>query len=328
MERRLIGPVMGVFVPVVIAMLTGCASLLGPRQEDRTGSVIAKVQASPDSEATLLPVVATQLSQTLQAQPHQPVEQEKAQEKADEQGQAEEPFADPFSRPGEEPAEVQEYDPWEAFNTRIFNFNRKFDRFVLKPVATGYDTVLPDSVELAIQNFYHNVRFFPRLMNNLLQRKFKSAGIELSRFSINTTIGLLGFFDPGKKYFHLDAPPDEDFGQTLAKYGVGPGPYLVLPLLPPLTVRDAVGFLFIDFYLDPINYFLFNIVPYRFKGEPMTDANRLEETGSFFATQVHYVVNERAINLELFQGVEETTLDLYSAVRNGYLQKRAKEIAR
>ncbi len=238
-----------------------------------------------------------------------------------------EPFEDPFTQPSEAgTAAVEEYDPLESFNIRIFNFNREVDRYVIKPVATGYDYVMPDALELGIQNFFHNVRFVPRLMNNLFQAKFKGAGLEVSRFLINTTIGLAGFFDPAKNLFNLDTP-DEDWGQTLGAWGLGQGPYLVLPLLPPLTLRDATGFLFMDLALDPINYMLIPVMPYRFEGQPMATV-RDTRTIVFWGIRVGEIINERSINLERFQGVEEATLDLYSAVRNAYLQKRAREVAR
>ena len=208
---------------------------------------------------------------------------------------------DPFD---EGAAEVVE-DPWEAFNTKIFAFNLSVDRYVFKPVATGYDWILPDPVEEAIGNAFHNVRFVRRLVNNLLQGKGKGAGIELARFVINSTLGVAGLFDVAQDGFGLDALDDEDTGQTLAVHGVKPGPYLVLPLLPPTTVRDGVGFIG-DLALDPLNY----VLPF----------------SSQIATRGSENVNDRSLNLERFQGVEAATLDLYAAVRDAYLQKRAQAI--
>ena len=201
-------------------------------------------------------------------------------------------------------AEVVE-DPWEAFNTKIFAFNLNVDRYVFKPMATGYAWILPDPVEEAIGNAFHNVRFVRRVVNNLLQGKGKGAGIELARFVINSTLGVAGLFDVAQAGFGLDAPDDEDTGQTLAVHGVKPGPYLVLPLLPPTTVRDGVGFIG-DLALDPLNY----VLPF----------------SSQIATRGTENVNDRSLNLERFQGAEEATLDLYAAVRDAYLQKRAQAI--
>ena len=201
-------------------------------------------------------------------------------------------------------AEVVE-DPWEAFNTKIFAFNLHVDRYVFKPMATGYAWILPDPVEEAIGNAFHNVRFVRRVVNNLLQGKGKGAGIELARFVINSTLGVAGLFDVAQAGFGLDAPDDEDTGQTLAVHGVKPGPYLVLPLLPPTTVRDGVGFIG-DLALDPLNY----VLPF----------------SSQIATRGTENVNDRSLNLERFQGAEEATLDVYAAVRDAYLQKRAQAI--
>lgn len=196
-------------------------------------------------------------------------------------------------------------DPWEAFNTKIFAFNLNVDRYVFRPMATGYAWILPDPVEEAIGNAFHNVRFVGRVVNNLLQGKGKGAGIELARFVINSTLGVAGLFDVAQAGFGLDAPDDEDTGQTLAVHGVKPGPYLVLPLLPPTTVRGGVGFIG-DLALDPLNY----VLPF----------------SSQIATRGTENVNDRSLNLERFQGAEEATLDLYAAVRDAYLQKRAQAI--
>ena len=201
-------------------------------------------------------------------------------------------------------AEVVE-DPWEAFNTKIFAFNLHVDRYVFKPMATGYAWILPDPVEEAIGNAFHNVRFVRRVVNNLLQGKGKGAGIELARFVINSTLGVAGLFDVAQAGFGLDAPDDEDTGQTLAVHGVKPGPYLVLPLLPPTTVRDGVGFIG-DLALDPLNY----VLPF----------------SSQIATRGTENVNDRSLNLERYQGAEEATLDLYAAVRDAYIQQRAQAI--
>ena len=124
---------------------------------------------------------------------------------------------DPFQKPGDQPADIEEYDPWESFNVAIFNFNRKVDKYVLKPVATVYDKVVPDVVELGIRRFFHNVRFVPRLLNNLFQGKFKGAGLEMGRFLVNSTLGLAGSLDFAKEVFGWETP-DEDFGQTLGAY--------------------------------------------------------------------------------------------------------------
>jgi phospholipid-binding lipoprotein MlaA len=198
-----------------------------------------------------------------------------------------------------------EEDPWEPFNEKMFNFNREvLDRYILKPVATAWDFVFPDMVQRGIHNIFDNAAVVRRVVNNSLQAKFAGAGTELARFAINSTVGLVGFFDVAKDGFGIE-PKDEDTGQTFGVWGMGPGPYLVLPFLPPLTVRDGVGYAF-DAAMTPYVYF----IPW---------------WGSVAATGTN-TVNERSINLETFERVAESTVDLYGAVRNAYLQRRAAAI--
>jgi phospholipid-binding lipoprotein MlaA len=152
---------------------------------------------------------------------------------------------------------------------------------------------------------FENLEMPKRLVNNLLQGRPIGAGREVARFTVNTTIGLAGILDVASA-LHIE-PSNADAGETLALYGVGPGPYLVLPTFPPLTVRDAIG-RGIDSALDPIGY----VLPFF--------ANRAKA----FVTSV----NERSLNLKLYADVEESVIDLYSAARNGYLQRRRRVIAR
>jgi phospholipid-binding lipoprotein MlaA len=228
---------------------------------------------------------------------------------------------DPFARAEEGAGE--EYDPWEPMNTNIFEFNRQLDRFVLKPVAKGYNFVMPDLVQVGISNIFSNIQFAPRFLNNVFQGKVKGAGIELGRFLINSTVGLAGFFDPAK---HIDlVTPEEDLGQTLGFYGVKPGPYLVLPFFPPFTVRDFVGFVG-DVFLNPINWLVLPIIEVDGVPSVIDHTERMKTTIIRTGARVGEVVNDRSRNLEKYQGVEEATLDLYTAVRNAYLQKRAQAI--
>ena len=232
---------------------------------------------------------------------------------------------DPFAQKGESLSEQEEYDPWEPFNTVMFEFNRKLDKYILKPVAQVYEKVMPDALEKGISNFYYNnIHFGPRLLNNIFQAKFKGAGIEISRFLINSTIGLAGFFDPAKNWLGLETPL-EDSGQTLGAYGVPAGPYLVLPLLPPLTVRDFFGAV-LDFCLNPVNYFL--LPTFEIDDWPSAIAHKNRDTTTIIqlGRGIEEIINDRSLNLDKFQGVEEATVDLYSAVRNAYLQKRGKAI--
>ncbi len=196
-------------------------------------------------------------------------------------------------------------DPWEPMNEQVFSFNLHVDRYVLKPVATGYAWLLPDPVEQAIGRALANIRFVPRTVNDLLQWKWERAGIEVGRFVVNSTVGVAGLFDVAGDYLDLPPVPSEDFGQTLAMHGVQAGPYLVLPLLPPTTVRDGIGTVG-DVLLDPLSYVL-PFIP----------------QASVRATEI---VNERSQNLDLYEGVEVVTLDMYGAVREAYTQKRSQAI--
>lgn len=227
---------------------------------------------------------------------------------------------DPFARADED---GEEYDPWEPFNTLMFEFNRKVDEYALKPVAQGYDFIVPDFVQLGISNIFYNFRFPQRFLNNVFQGKLKGAGIEVGRFLLNTTVGYAGFIDLAKE---IDlVTPDEDFGQTLGFYGVKPGPYLVVPFLQPFTVRDFAGYV-TDIFLNPINWLVAPII--EVEGVPSLIAHKNRTTTTFvqIGARVGEVVNERSRNLEKFQGVEEATLDLYTAVRNAYLQSRNRAI--
>jgi phospholipid-binding lipoprotein MlaA len=163
--------------------------------------------------------------------------------------------------------------------------------------------VVPDLAQQSLANAFDNIAMPRRLVNSLLQLKIEGAGRELARFFINISMGVGGFFDAATD---LGIPrSDEDTGQTLGHYGVGPGPYLVLPFLPPLTVRDGFGFA-ADGAMQPIAY----VAPFA------ADIGMLAGR----------TVNDRSLNLETFEEFEAMTFDLYSATRNAYLQRRQRLI--
>lgn len=198
-----------------------------------------------------------------------------------------------------------EDDPFEGFNEKMFWFNREvLDRYLLKPLATGWDFILPDPVQRGVHNFFDNLSVVRRVVNNSLQAKFGGAGIELARFGINSTIGLVGFFDVAKDAFGIEQR-DEDTGQTFGVWGIAQGPYLILPFFPPLTIRDGIGYAF-DAAMTPYTYF----IPW---------------WGTIAGTATN-TVNERSLNLDRFERVAESTVDLYGAVRNAYLQRRAAAV--
>jgi phospholipid-binding lipoprotein MlaA len=218
---------------------------------------------------------------------------------------AEEDQAPP--RPPGENAQVYS-DPLAPFNEKMFWFNLKLDHYILHPVAEGYATVAPVIVRESVGRFFSNVNFIPRMANNLFQLRFPQAGSELLRFGVNSTLGIAGVFDPADRWFGLKESPN-DLGLTMGHYGIPSGPYLVLPALGPMTIRDGVGWAG-DSAMWPLPY----LVPW-YVSIP-TDAGK----------GVIEAVNYRSLHLDLFEDVDRYAVDLYGAVQDGYLQKRAAEL--
>lgn len=189
-------------------------------------------------------------------------------------------------------------DPWQGWNRAIFNFNDKVDRWFLKPVAKGYKAVTPDPIELGISNIFSNIGEVPNVINGALQGDFKGAGYDTGRFLVNSTLGVGGLLDVAK---HMNLPADtpEDFGQTLAAWGVGQGPYLVLPLMGPSTLRDAAG-MPVDWYTDPTTY--------------------ISHERTEISVKALSILDMRAGLLELEKNI---TGDRYVFIRDVYLQRRA-----
>ena len=190
-------------------------------------------------------------------------------------------------------------DPWEGFNRGIFWFNEKVDIYFFRPVAVGWDFVMPDMVQTAITNVFANARFPVIFLNDLLQAKPIAASEDLGRFALNTTIGIGGIWDPANEFGIIGN--DEDFGQTLGYWGVPPGPYLVLPFLGPSNPRDAVGFA-ADTAVQPYSYFVVFYV-----------------SAAITATNL---VNTRARYIEEVDENRETALDYYTFQRNAYVSYR------
>lgn len=189
-------------------------------------------------------------------------------------------------------------DPWESMNRKIHGFNDVFDKYLLKPVATGYDKVLPDVVQNRVSNFYFNLTEINTVVNDLLQGKFKQAGNDTGRFLVNTTVGLVGMFDVAK-HIGLPKSDSEDFGQTLAVWGWSNSRYLVLPFLGPNTL-SAIGGMPLDSMMNPISYV--DHVPTR---NTLTGVN---------------IIKSRASILEV-EGLM-TKGDRYVFIRDGYMQRR------
>ena len=191
-------------------------------------------------------------------------------------------------------------DPFESYNRSIFAFNETVDKYAFKPAAQGYDFIMPDFASKGVSNFFSNIDDIVVFANQLLQFKLAEAAATSARFVFNTTFGLLGLIDVASD---MDLPKqNEDFGQTLATWGVGSGPYIVMPLLGPLTVRDTAG-LAVDWtYFDPI-----------FKRQTLRQ--------SLVTLTIKYV-DLRAGLLKASNIIDETVPDKYAFVRDAYLSRR------
>jgi phospholipid-binding lipoprotein MlaA len=196
-------------------------------------------------------------------------------------------------------------DPIEPWNQAMFHFNDRLYFWVLKPVATGYKTVAPEIARRGVRNFFNNLTTPVRFVSCLLQGKSERAGVELGRFMVNSTFGVLGFGTPSDLEPSLATPPPEDLGQTLGAWGIGNGFYIVWPVLGPSTLRDTIGSAG-DGFLGPASYV-----------EPMAatiGARALEQ------------VNELSFRLGTYEDIKKAALDPYVAIRSGYIQRRDRQI--
>jgi len=199
-------------------------------------------------------------------------------------------------------------------------FNDKLYIWVLKPVAKGYRWIMPEFARRGINNFFNNLFYPVRFVNNVLQLKFNSAGLETVRFVTNSTIGVLGLWDPAKKLYGLKAYP-EDFGQTLGHWGVGAGPHIVLPVLGPSNLRDSLALAPDWIYLDPINNFT-----------KVTDRALPELTEELEKTEIRAAiwtfdkVNYTSLHIGEYENFKKDAVDFYTFMRDVYEQNRQKEI--
>jgi phospholipid-binding lipoprotein MlaA len=192
------------------------------------------------------------------------------------------------------------FDPIEPVNRVIYRFNDAVDKAVIKPVARGYKTILPTPVRYCVTNVFGNIGDVPTALNNFLQGKVRDGGSDVCRVAVNTTIGVLGCFDVASTW-GFDKH-NEDFGQTLGRWGVPTGPYVVLPLLGPSTLRDATALLLVDANTDPLRYV--NDIPVR----NMSYGLRL--------------IDRRVQLLDTSNLLEDAALDPYTFVRDAYLARR------
>ena len=204
-------------------------------------------------------------------------------------------------------------DCFEPLNRATFALNQGLDKVIFKPVAKAY-RVLPSPVRSGTSNALDNLSSLVTIPNNILQGDFAKAGVNTGRFLINTTIGIVGIFDVAEK-MGFPEYEKEDYGQTLGALGVGPGCYLVLPVIGPSTVRDTVGS-------------LANVVG----GDPWYNVTVANDTQHFsdidyWGTRVMTGIDFRAKNLDSFENLENNSMDFYASVRSLYLQDRQKKIA-
>lgn len=195
-------------------------------------------------------------------------------------------------------------DPWESWNRGVFGFNETVDKVVLKPVATGYQKVTPTFVQKGVGNFFGNLTDMWSVVNNALALRGRETGDSMGRVMLNTTIGLLGFVDVAS-----DLGVERhtaDFGLTLARWGVKDGPYVMLPVLGPSTLRDAAGWP-VDNWGNPANQFV--------SDEPTRNG-----------LLVLKVVDKRAQLLSAGQVLDGAALDKYTFLRDAYLQRRRNQV--
>ncbi len=215
-------------------------------------------------------------------------------------GQGEEWGEDPFAEESELQGPIIP-DPLEPINRAIFSFNDKAYLYVLKPLARGFKFIFPERVRVSVSQFFSNLETPIRFANCLMQGRFHNAAEEFTRFCINTTLGIGGFFDPAKAYWHLEKQ-EEDFGQTLGHYGKGQGFYVVLPLLGPSSFRDSIGYI-VDLAFDPMTYFL--------------------ELKPWFVVRTTEEVNYASFHIEEYEDMKRQAVDPYLFMKSSYLQYRA-----
>ncbi len=196
-------------------------------------------------------------------------------------------------------------DPLEPGNRVVYVFNDRLYFWVMKPVAQGYEWLLPECARVSVRRFFSNLGFPGRFVNSLLQGKLRRSGVETARFGVNTTIGVAGLFDVADCWLDMEPPPVEDFGQTLGRYGLGGGYPLTLPILGPSNLRDTVGVV-ADGFLNPVAY--------------------VDPFWVYYASRTVEEVNEASLSIGKYESVRELALDPYTFMRDAYRQYRIKQV--
>lgn len=198
-------------------------------------------------------------------------------------------------------------DPLKDFNVLMYRFNDKLYFVVLKPAASFWARVMPEEGRRGIYNFFLNLRAPIRIVNNLVQLKFKGATVEFNRFVVNTTLGCLGVEDVAERLYNWK-PYDEDLGQTIGHYGAGPGFYIVWPFLGPSSARDTVGMVG-DTFLDPVTW--------------VTSGTHVLVRP---AIRVGETVNKVSLHPTEYEDLKKDAVDPYTFIRDAYHQNREKDV--
>jgi phospholipid-binding lipoprotein MlaA len=205
-------------------------------------------------------------------------------------------------------------DPIEPVNRGIFWVNHQFYRYILKPVSRTYDTILPKPVRKGVYNVFDNLEYPVRFVNDLLQCKFQRAGKETGKFVVNSTAGVAGIMKVSDRIPALTDVPPEDTGQTFAQWGIGHGPYIVLPLIGPKSLRETVGFAG-DVALSPVTWVTFGVIG---------------GLGGATSLAVNYPNTARSMNgrMSAYDAVTKDAVDPYLATRSGYVQSRKQAVSK
>jgi phospholipid-binding lipoprotein MlaA len=195
-------------------------------------------------------------------------------------------------------------DPIEPWNRLVFKFNDKFYELLFKPAAKTYNAVVPEKGRISVRNFFYNLAMPVRFVNDILQFKIKEAGVELARFGVNSTLGIVGLFDVAEKQLDLKKH-DEDLGQTLGFLGLGDGFYIVWPFLGPSSLRDTAG-LAGDTFLTPINH--------------------VSDDEAVYALNAYKYLNNGSLRIEDYDDLKESAIDPYTAFKDAYFQYRREQI--
>ncbi|MGH0036237.1 MAG: MlaA family lipoprotein [Myxococcota bacterium] len=220
-----------------------------------------------------------------------------------------------FGDPDQDPMRVGYPDPIERFNRGVLGFNRFLDRWIFDPVTRAYQFAVPSPVRRSVHRLFLNLNSPPILANDILQMEWTDAGVTLSRFVVNSTVGVVGLFDVAA---HMGLERHEsDFGQTLRLADVESGPYLVVPVLGPSTARDTAGAV-MDSFFNPTTWFFGLGLGTQFVTQaPLTEQLLYSGTSGLTVRDAHY---------EALKALEESSVDFYAALRSAYYQNREAEI--